>query len=112
MKVDPNDLEVDQWDQEVAAVLLDALGKSLAGAEKRNSSGVVTAKDLQRVLAIMSAAIVETDPTLSTLKDFRTAGEYLGEMIGIFAKGLRDERERTGVGLMDYAGNPDRPTVN
>ena len=111
MKVDPNDLKVSQHDQEVAAVLLDALGKSLASANELEE-GVVRSQDLHRVEPTMSAVFLETDPTLVKLKDFRVAGDYLGEMIAIFAKGLRDERTRTGMGLMDLAGGAKGSLLN
>jgi hypothetical protein len=71
-----------------------------------------TAKDLHRVLALMCGMVLETDPTLLKLRDFRMGGEYLGEMVAMFAKMIRDERERTGVGMMDLVGSVEPSAVN
>jgi len=112
VKIDVADVLVTEHDQRVALALMDALGKTVGPAVAKEATGAVSGRDLHRVIALMAAIVLETDPALLKLKDFRMGGEYLGEMIAMMTKMIRDQRERTGVGLMDLVGSVEPSSAN
>jgi hypothetical protein len=106
--IDSDDVQISKHDQEVGLVLLNALVRAVG--EGRDE--IVTSKDLHRVLAFMSAAVLETDTSLQVPGHYRKAGAYFGEMVATLTKILRDAHDQTGVSMMDLAATSDRSTLN
>ena len=106
--VDPADTQISQHDQEVALVLMNALARSIGDPDTPE----ISARDLQRVLALMAAMVLETDEGLCDVEDFKAAGAYHGELMAMLAKILRDEHARTGISMMDLAATIDGSALN
>lgn len=105
--VDPEDMKVTENDQRVALALMNALVRSVS-----EDGQIVSSRDVHRVLALMAGMVLETDVQLTAPSHFRKAGAYVGEMVAMFAKLVRDEHERLGVSMMDLAAHADGSTLN
>jgi len=107
--INPTDLELTDHQQKLAIMMMGPLVRavSLESPEMGASS-----QDLHKVLTFMAAMVLETDEKLTAPSHFREAGDYLGAMVGAFARKLRHEHQQSGYSLMDMAASADESAVN
>lgn len=105
--VDPSDTAITEYEQRIAVALMNALVRSAS-----EEGAGVSSKDVHRVLAYMSAMVLETDTGLTAPSHFREAGAYIGEMVGLFTRSLREQHEKTGFSAMDLAAAADETKLN
>jgi hypothetical protein len=82
------------------AIVKAALGPIMAALAGQSENGVVTASMVSRVLAFALATVIETDDNLSTPRDFRQAGDYIGKLVAHYVRQLREEADQTGTSFM------------
>ncbi|HEY1124753.1 MAG TPA: hypothetical protein VGE65_03905 [Sphingobium sp.] len=105
--INPKDAELTEHHQKLAIALMNSLVRAVAvGDEPAN------AQDVHKVLALMAGMVLETDSTLTAPSQFREAGAYVGQLVAIMAKLVRDEHERTGFSMMDLAATADESALN
>ena len=97
MELDPRDTTVTIKEQAMVKAILRPLMEAIAAS---NAEGLIGTRDLTKLLAFATAAIVDSDEDVVTPRDIRQAGEYFGKLVAHHAKVLRAERAETGSGFM------------
>lgn len=89
-------------DREIAVALLDGLLNLVGDSDRRE----VRADDLHRIVCLVSAIVLESDQRLTGPVELAHSSTALGTLIDYFANKLREERGRSGIGLMDLVLAP------
>lgn len=92
-----NDILLSDKDEGLALSLLHTLVRAL-GDEEANR---VSTSDVRRVLALMSAMVIEND--LESQDDFAAAGADQGDAVSFYARILRDQNLRAGPSAISRA---------
>jgi hypothetical protein len=94
-----NDILLSDQDEGIALSLLHTLVRALGDRESRE----VSTGDVRRVLALMSAMVIENDLDLESQEDFAAAGANQGDVVGFYARILRDQNLRAGSSAISRA---------
>jgi len=97
MELDARDTTITSKEQVMVKAILRPLMEAIAAS---NSEGLIGTRDLTKLLAFATAAIVESDEEVVTPRAIRQAGEYFGKLVAHHAKALRTERTQSGSGFM------------
>lgn len=102
MELDPRDTTITTKEQAMVKAILRPLMEAIAAS---NAEGLIGTRDLTKLLAFATAAIVDSDEEVVTPRDIRQAGEYFGKLVAHHAKSLRAESAQTGTSFMaDFVG--------
>lgn len=97
MELDARDTTITSKEQAMVKAILRPLMEAIAAS---NAEGLIGTRDLTKLLAFATAAIIYSDEEVVTPRDIRQAGEYFGKLVGHHAKVLRAESAETGSGFM------------
>lgn len=97
MELDTRDTTITPKEEAMVKAILRPLMEAIAAS---NSEGLIGTRDLTKLLAFATAAIVDSDEDVVTPRDIRQAGEYFGKLVAHHAKALRAESAETGSGFM------------
>ena len=97
MELDARDTTITLKEQAMVKAILRPLMEAIAAS---NSEGLIGTRDLTKLLAFATAAIIDSDEEVVTPRDIRQAGEYFGKLVAHHAKALRAESADTGSGFM------------
>lgn len=97
MKLDVRDTTITPKEEAMVKAILRPLMEAIAAS---NSEGLIGTRDLTKLLAFATAAIVDSDEGVVTPRDVRQAGEYFGKLVAHHAKVLRAETAQTGPSFM------------
>ncbi|WP_070156908.1 hypothetical protein [Sphingobium phenoxybenzoativorans] len=95
--MDARDTEISEQER---AIVKASLGPIMAALAGQSENGVVTASMVSRVLAFALATVIESDDDLSTPREFRQAGDYIGKLVAHHVRQLREEADNTGTSFM------------
>jgi hypothetical protein len=97
MELDPRDTTITPKEEAMVKAILRPLMGAIAAS---NSEGLIGTRDLTKLLAFATAAIVDSDEEVVTPRDIRQSGEYFGKLVAYHAKALRTEGAESGSGFM------------
>jgi hypothetical protein len=93
MELDPRDTTITPKEEAMVRAILRPLMGAIAAS---NSEGLIGTRDLTKLLAFATAAIVDSDEEVVTPRDIRQSGEYFGKLVAYHAKALRTEGAGSG----------------